>query len=65
MLRRMIETSDMVPYHRDARFTPEMMWARCRHLVPPGKEDQVRGMIADGVDFVSLMQYCRSLKRDC
>ena len=63
MLRWMIQTSDVVPLHRDARFTPEMTWARCRLLVPPGEEENVRKMIADGIDIVPLMQYCRSLNQ--
>lgn len=62
MLKWLQATGDVVPFDYDQRFTPEMLWARVRHLVPPEQEDKVRGMIADGVGFGVLMNYCRSLK---
>ena len=54
-------TADVVPFGQDQRFTPEMLWARVRGLVPPDREPQVRAMIAAGVPFPVLMNFCRSL----
>ena len=54
-------TDDIVPFAQDQRFTPEMLWARVRGLVPPDKEEQVRGMIAAGTPFPVLMNFCHSL----
>lgn len=62
MLKWLQATGDVVPFDYDQRFTPEMLWARVRCLVPPEREDEVRGMIADGVGFGVLMNFCRSLK---
>lgn len=40
---------------------PEMMWARCRSLVPPDREEEVREMIGRGISFTDLMAFCRGL----
>lgn len=61
MLKWLEATADVVPYEEDQRFTPEMLWARVRSLVPPDMEPQVREMIASGVSFGMLMGYCRGL----
>lgn len=61
MLKWLEATDDIVPYAGDSRFTPEMLWARVRGLVPPDKEAEVRGMIRDGVPFPTIMGYCREL----
>lgn len=37
MLKWLESTDDIVPYAADSRFTPEMLWARVRSLVPPEK----------------------------
>jgi len=63
MLKWLEATADIVPFERDERFTPEMLWARVRGLVPPEKEAEVRKMIADKVSFPVLMGYCRGLKK--
>lgn len=63
MLKWLQQTADIVPFSPDARFTPEMMWARCRSLVPPEREAEVRGMIENGVSLPALMQFCRGLGR--
>ena len=47
MLKWLEATDDIVPFELDERFTPEMLWARVRGLVPPEKEAEVRKMIAD------------------
>ena len=39
------------------------MWARCRSLVPPERETEVRGMIGKGISLPELMQFCRGLGR--
>ncbi len=61
MLKWLQATDDVVPFDYDQRFTPEMLWARVRRMVPAGKEDEVRQMIADNVSFPVLMNYCRTL----
>ena len=61
MLKWLQRTADIVPCDYDQRFTPEMMWARCRGLVPPGREAEVREMIAGGISFTDLMAFCRDL----
>lgn len=60
MLKWLQRTADIVPYETDARFTQEMMWARCRALVPEAHKEEVRQKIREGIPFVTLMQYCRS-----
>ena len=62
MLKWLEATDDIVPFELDERFTPEMLSARVRGLVPPEKEAEVRKMIADGTPFPVLMGYCHSLK---
>ena len=61
MLKWLQATADIVPYEFDQRFTPEMMWARVRHLLRPEDEPAVRDMIANHVGFAKLMQYCKAL----
>ena len=61
LLKWLQRTADIVPYAYDQRFTPEMMWARCRSLVPPQREAEVREMIAQGISFTDLMAFCRGL----
>ena len=61
MLKWLQATDDVVPFDHDARFTPEMLWARVRGMVPPEKAGEVRQMIADGVSFPMLMNHCRGL----
>ena len=62
LMRWMVETADVVPLKRDERFTPEMLWARVRGLVPERHEQEVRQKIAEGISFPMLMGYCRSLQ---
>lgn len=61
MLKWLQATDDIVPFEPDQRFTPEMLWARVRGLVPPDKEPQVREMIKKETPFPVLMNFCRSL----
>ncbi len=61
LLKWLQATDDIVPFDEDQRFTPEMYWARVRHLVPAGREDDVRAMIARGANFAELMEFCRGL----
>lgn len=63
MLKWLQRTVDVVPFRPDARFTPEMMWARCRALVPEEREQEVRNLIAEGISLPMLMQFCRGLSR--
>ena len=64
MLKWLESTDDIVPYAADSRFTPEMLWARVRSLVPPEKAAEVRQMIADGIPFPVLMEHCRAMHGD-
>lgn len=61
MLKWPQHTADAVPYAYDQRFTPEMMWARCRSLVPPDREAEAREIIGRGIPFTNLMAFCRGL----
>lgn len=61
LMRWMLETADVVPLKEDARFTPDMLWARVRGMVPPEYEADVRDKIARGMPFPELMGYCRTL----
>ncbi|MFV0353263.1 MAG: sulfatase-like hydrolase/transferase [Oscillospiraceae bacterium] len=61
MLKWLQATADIVPFEYDQRFTPKMMWARVRALVPPQHEAEVKKMIEDGINFGALMTYCREL----
>ena len=64
MLKWLQATADIVPYEADSRFTPEMLWARVRALVPPERETEVRNMISDGVSFPVLMDRCRRMQAE-
>lgn len=61
LMRWMLATADVVPLTEDARFTPEMLWARARSMVPKEYEADVREKIARGMPFPELMGYCRRL----
>lgn len=61
MLKWLEATADIVPFEEDQRFTPEMYWARVRHLVPPPLEGKVRDLIAQGCNLAVLMDRCRSM----
>ncbi len=55
------DTCDVVPFDRDNRFSPEMIWEKCKQLCPPGCEAQVRQKIAQCGNLFAVMNYCRSL----
>ena len=61
MLKWLEGTADIVPFERDARFTPEMMFARARAIVPPHHLEMIREKIREGITFTQLMALCRSL----
>ena len=54
----LMQTADVVPVDYDRRFSPEMIWARVRRLVPPGYEAEIKAKIAAGADLFPLMQEC-------
>lgn len=62
MLKWLEATDDIVPFQLDERFTPDMLWAKVRSMVPKDKEAEVRSMIEKGAPFSALMAYCHSLK---
>ncbi len=59
LMKWLQDTDDVVPYERDARFTPKMLWARVRGFVPKDKEEMVKGWIKDGMPFQVLIAKCR------
>lgn len=63
MLKWLEATDDIVPFEGDSRFTPKMLWARVRSMVPPEHEEEVRRMIDEGVPFPLLMGYCQDLQK--
>ena len=44
----LMQTADAVPFDYDKRFSPEMIWARVRSLVPPEYEAEIKAKIAAG-----------------
>ena len=54
----LMQTADAVPFDYDKRFSPEMIWAKVRHLVPPAHEAEIKAKIAGGADLFPLMQEC-------
>lgn len=59
LMRWLIETSDIVPYNHDSRFTEEMIWAKVKTIVPVEYENEVREKIRSGMNPYAVMHYCR------
>ena len=59
MLKWLQETSDIVPFEYDQRFTPDMALARLKNITHKEDEAVVRKMLADGVSFVEITQHFR------
>lgn len=51
MLRWMQETSDIVPFEHDDRFTREVMLAKVRKIVPPERMEALVALLDKGVPF--------------
>lgn len=56
----LMQTSDVVPFNLDQRFSPEMTWAKVKKYVPKEYEDEIRSRIAEGVNQFSLINECKS-----
>ena len=55
----LMQTADAVPFDYDERFSPEMIWAKVKRLVPPEHEAEIKAKIAAGANLFMLMQECR------
>lgn len=58
VLKWLQATADVVPFHYDSRFNPQMMWEMVKHKVSEEKEDQVRKMIREGATLPAIMRFC-------
>ena len=56
------ETSDIVPYTLDERFTEEMLFSKVKKICPPEFEAEVRQKIREGMKLGELGNYVKSLK---
>jgi arylsulfatase A-like enzyme len=58
MLHWYQDTCDVVPPTYDKRFTPEMLWAQVRQMVPPEKQEKLHAKILTGkyemLDVIAL-----------
>jgi arylsulfatase A-like enzyme len=59
LMRKLVETTDVVPYDFDSRFSAEMSWAKVQKLVPPEYKDEIMEKIRKGVNIFSLQRECR------
>ena len=59
LMRWYLNTSDIVPFDYDMRFSPEMTWAKVKRLVPKEHEEEIKGKIAKGINPFILMNECR------
>lgn len=55
------ETCDVVPFQRDQRFSPEMIWEKVKTLCPKGYEKEVREKIARTHNLFLVQEFCRNL----
>lgn len=56
-------TCDVVPRDYDARFTPEMMWAKVRPECPPDRQEEMRQRLRDGVPMFEIVRQCREMSK--
>ncbi|MCI6435790.1 MAG: sulfatase-like hydrolase/transferase [Clostridiales bacterium] len=61
MLHWLVTTADVVPFEHDARFTPDMMFARARCIAPKGYDALIQKKIDEGMEFIDLVNFCRGL----
>ena len=62
LMKWLQETSDIVPFDFDHRFTEESMWSKLKPVVPAGYEEDVRQKIRSGWGVGALFGYCFSLR---
>lgn len=61
LMRWYQQTSDVVPYELDDRFTHEMLWAKVKNICPQGYEEDVKEKIRGGIKQGILFQYIRQM----
>ena len=54
----LMRTADAVPFDYDSRFSPEMSWAKVKHLVPKAYEAEIKAQLAAGANTFAVMQQC-------
>lgn len=59
MLKWLISTDDIVPFERDSRFNPKMLFARAVAIASPDDFGQMQKMFQEGRPFVEIMQFAR------
>lgn len=63
LMRWLQETSDIVPFDFDNRFTEESLWSKVAAIVPAGCEQDVRAKIRGGIGIGELFGYCFGLRK--
>ena len=63
MLKWLQQTSDVVPFDFDNRFTEESLWNKVKNMVPPEYEEDVRRKIRGGMGIGDVFGYCFSLRK--
>ncbi|MBR2823596.1 MAG: sulfatase-like hydrolase/transferase [Clostridia bacterium] len=61
MLKWLEATADIVPFHRDDRFTPEMMIAKGVAAAGREHEAEIRARVEQGASFMDIMAYSHEL----
>jgi arylsulfatase A-like enzyme len=57
-------TCDTVPYHRDWRFSKQMIWEKVKAYCPAGNEEEVKERIDHGNGtFFEILLYCQNLAK--
>lgn len=59
LMRWLLETTDVVPFDFDSRFSAEMCWAKVQKLVPPEFKDEIMEKINAGMNLFALQNYCK------
>lgn len=61
LMRWLQETSDIVPFDFDNRFTEESMWSKVAAIVPPEYEQEMRAMVRGGATMGAAFAFAASL----
>jgi arylsulfatase A-like enzyme len=59
LMKWMIETSDIVPFDYDQRFSFEMKWAKVKNYVPVENVEEIKQRIRDGHNIFLIIEECR------
>lgn len=60
-LRWMMETADVVPFQKDARWTRDMMLFKARRALPPERMPEFEALIDGGLPFFDALARCGGL----